>query len=140
MSALMKRVIALSLGACFLVYSAYVYTAGTRVAHGGGGFTAQVAAGQQIFQEKNCTACHQFYGLGGYMGPDLTNVISAVGKGPLYAKVFIQNGTGRMPNFHLTGAEVDQVVAFLEYVDASGRYPAQDYKVTWFGTVEDSHE
>ena len=31
MSALMKRVIALSLGACFLAYSAYVYTAGTRV-------------------------------------------------------------------------------------------------------------
>lgn len=139
MSAALKRLIALSLGVCFLGYSAYVYTAGTRVSQGPG-FTAQVSAGQRIFQEKNCTACHQFYGLGGYMGPDLTNVISAAGKGPLYARVFIQNGTGRMPNFHLTGVEVDAMIAFLEYVDASGKYPAQDSRITWFGTVENTHE
>ena len=104
-------------------------------------FTEQVSAGQRLFQEKNCTACHQLYGLGGYMGPDLTNVISTTGKGPLYAKVFIQFGTGKMPNFHLTGAEVDDVIAFLGYVDASGKYPAQDNKFSWLGTVEsNNHE
>jgi nitric oxide reductase subunit C len=94
----------------------------------------------RLFQERNCTACHQFYGLGGYMGPDLTNVISTTGKGPLYARVFIQFGTAKMPNFHLTGAEVDAMIAFLEYVDASGKYPAQDHKITWLGTVELQNE
>ena len=139
MSALMKRVVVLSLSAAFLAYSLYVYTAGTRVSTSVG-LTDQVSAGQRIFQDKNCIACHQIYGLGGYMGPDLTNVISTAGKGPLYARVFVQNGTERMPNFQLSNEEVDAVIAFLEYMDAPGKYPAQKYRISWYGTTEASHE
>ncbi len=38
---------------------------------------APAAAGKLLYQKYNCQACHQIYGLGGYMGPDLTNVYSA---------------------------------------------------------------
>jgi nitric oxide reductase subunit C len=126
---------ALSLFVTFVGYSTYVYTAGTHV-HDAVAFDDDVSAGQRLFQESNCIACHQLYGLGGYMGPDLTNVVSAPGKGPVYARVFIKNGTYRMPNFHLTDEEVEDVVAFLRYVDSSGRYPAENPRTRWYGTVE----
>lgn len=135
MSSLIKRAIAVSLFATFMAYSTYVYTAGTRVPQPVP-LDDQVTAGLMLFQEKNCIACHQFYGLGGYMGPDLTNVISTAGKGPLYAAAFIKNGTGRMPNFHFTDQEADAVIAFLTYVDAGGKYPPENYRVSWYGTME----
>lgn len=72
-----------------------------------------------LYQKHNCTACHQLYGLGGYLGPELTTVISQKGKGELYAKAFLQSGTQRMPNFHLTGEEVQDLLEFLTYVDST---------------------
>ena len=89
--------------------------------------------GQQAFQEYNCIACHQFYGLGGYMGPDLTNVVS--NRGEQYARVFIANGTTSMPNLGLTPQETDDVVAYLGFVDKTGTYPPENYEITWYGTV-----
>ena len=134
-----KRLVVLSLVVTFMGYSMYVYTAGTSVSQVIP-LDARVSAGQRLYQEYNCTACHQVYGLGGYLGPDLTNVIFAAGKGPLYAQVFIRNGTARMPNFHLTGEQVDDVIAFLTYVDASGRYPTDKNDVHWYGIVEAANE
>jgi len=94
----------------------------------------QAGHGQRLFQEHNCIACHQFYGLGGYMGPDLTNVISR--NSAAYARAFIMTGTPRMPNFNLAPDELDALVAYLEFVDQTGTYPPQDYEVTWYGTVK----
>ena len=71
----------------------------------------EARSGQQLFQESNCIACHQFYGLGGYMGPDLTNVIS--NRGEAYSRAFISAGTASMPNFGLNQEEVTALVAFL---------------------------
>jgi nitric oxide reductase subunit C len=65
------------------------------------------------------------------MGPDLTNVISA--KGDAYARAFISSGTVRMPDFDLSDAEVDSLVDFLEFVDGSGRYPAEHPEIYWSG-------
>ncbi len=36
--------------------------------------------GEDIWLKNNCNSCHQLYGLGGYLGPDLTNVYSVNGK------------------------------------------------------------
>ena len=90
--------------------------------------------GADVFQQYNCVACHQFYGLGGYMGPDLTNVTSKFS--PMYARAFIMNGTTSMPNFDLSDAELDALVAYLEFVDSTGTYPPENYEVKWYGTVE----
>ena len=89
--------------------------------------------GQHVYQKYNCVACHQFYGLGGYMGPDLTNVMST--RGEAYARAFISAGTASMPNLGLTDEELDGVLAFLAFVDTTGTYPAQNYDVAWYGTV-----
>jgi nitric oxide reductase subunit C len=95
--------------------------------------TEQVKRGHVLYQENNCVACHQIYGLGGYMGPDLTNVISS--KGEVYASAFLMSGTVRMPNFGFTEQEIEDLVRFLEFVDTMGTYQAPSYEISWFGTV-----
>ncbi len=123
--------------AAFIPYSVYVYTQGTTASRINA-MTEEARYGQQLFQEFNCIACHQFYGLGGYMGPDLTNVISS--RGPAYARAFLVSGTQRMPNFDLNETELDAIVAYLEFVDTTGRYPAGAYEILWYGTVVQSDE
>ncbi|MBS1588172.1 MAG: cytochrome c [Bacteroidetes bacterium] len=94
--------------------------------------------GWKVWQDKNCQSCHQFYGLGGYMGPDLTNVASQ--KGPNYMRGIIEHGTGKMPDFHLTKEEVNDVIAFLSWVDKSGQTQVPDSSVHWTGTYIISHK
>ena len=121
----------------FIPYSAYVYTRGTETSHITP-MSEEARVGQVLFQEHNCVACHQFYGLGGYMGPDLTNVVS--NKGSAYARAFLMSGTQRMPNFNLNETELDAMVTFLEFVDTTGRYPANEYQINWYGTVAENDE
>lgn len=130
-----KRIVFIALFASFIFYSGYIYSSGTETL-GVAPPTLQAQAGQRLFQEKNCIACHQFYGLGGYMGPDLTNVISEAGKGPSYARTFLEFGTSKMPDFNFEEAEIDSLIAYLQFVDATGKYPYPNPKVSWLGTVE----
>lgn len=71
------------------------------------------------------------------MGPDLTNTFSA--KGADYMKVFIRFGSGRMPNYHLTESAANDIVAFLAWVDKSGRSAIPARYVHWSGSyiIED---
>ena len=104
----------------YLVYSIVVYTKGTEK-----NFTysstewQQIIHGKNLFQQYNCTACHQLYGLGGYLGPELTTAYSDKLRGELYMKVFLKNGGPRMPNFHFKDEEIDDVIGFLRYVDST---------------------
>lgn len=86
------------------------------------------------WQEKNCQSCHQLYGLGGYMGPDLTNIASEKGKGPGYMQSFIKYGTGKMPNLNLSDTEVANIIAYLSWVDKSGRSKVPPEAVHWTGS------
>ena len=135
--AINNRAIFMTLCLAFIPYSAYVYTNGTEASHLSP-ISDEARYGQVLFQEHNCIACHQFYGLGGYMGPDLTNVISH--RGSAYARAFLMSGTQRMPNFNLNESELDALVAFLEFVDTTGRYPADEYRINWIGTVVENDE
>ena len=132
-----KPAIFMTLCVAFVLYSLYVYTHGTDASHIAP-MSDEARYGKQLFQEHNCIACHQFYGLGGYMGPDLTNVVS--NRGSAYARAFLMSGTQRMPNFNLNDSELDAMVAFLEFVDTTGRYPAAEYQVNWFGMVVQVNE
>ncbi len=132
-----NRAIIATLFVLFVVYSVNVYTAGTAAPHIEP-MSDDSRKGQQLFQAHNCIACHQFYGLGGYMGPDLTNTISK--HGSAYARAFITSGTRSMPNFDLAKEEIDALVAYLEFVDKTGRYPAENYDVKWYGAVSQADD
>lgn len=125
-----KRLIYFSLVVSYLLYNVYVYTSGTeeKVV-----ITEEARRGRQVFQDYNCISCHQIYGLGGHMGPDLTNTVNE--KGPMYPRAFIMAGTQKMPKFDLTPQELDDIIAYLTYVSETSQYQTTGYSLTWYGTV-----
>ncbi|MFI5220811.1 MAG: c-type cytochrome [Bacteroidia bacterium] len=114
----------------YLVYSFIVYFSG----HGKYERIKNESAmkGQVIWQKKNCQACHQIYGLGGFMGPDLTNYASSP-KGFDYAKMILQTGTLRMPRFYFTNEELENLTAYLIQVDESGKSVVMPENIDIFG-------
>lgn len=130
-----KRLLFGTLVISFFIYTFIIYTKGVSTDKGKKYLTEQSKLGKILFQKYNCVSCHQIYGLGGYMGPDLTNVISTKGKGPDYAKAILENGTLKMPNFHLSPYEIEELVAFLTYVDKTGVSPVKKFKINYDGTV-----
>lgn len=95
-----------------------------------------LAEGRLIWQKYNCQSCHQLYGLGGYLGPDLTNVYSAKGKGELFIRAFLRAGTKQMPAFHLSKEEETNLIAFLKSTDASGIADPRNFVITPSGMIE----
>lgn len=96
----------------------------------------QALAGEQLWQQNNCTSCHQLYGLGGYLGPDLTNVASVAYKNEVYLKSFLNGGIGAMPEFKFSEQEKDALIAFLRHVDSTGYYPLRNAELTPTGWLE----
>ena len=135
MPAGISRLFFFTLVSLFVLQTYFVYTSGTKENAGNAFITEDSKAGKLLFQEFNCVACHQLYGLGGYMGPDLTNVFSAPGKGPAYAEVFLRNGTNRMPNFKMNEDQIRQLLAYLEYVDHTGISPLREYELNRDGSI-----
>lgn len=120
----------ISLVLAFTAYSLMVYTRAD-TGHSSPVPDAHIKNGWQLWQSKNCQSCHQLYGLGGYMGPDLTNVFSE--KGGRYAATFIKYGTGKMPNFHFSDSETQDLICFLAWIDKSGKTNIPANLVHWWG-------
>jgi nitric oxide reductase subunit C len=92
-------------------------------------------SGRLVWQNYNCQSCHQLYGLGGYLGPDLTNVVSAAGKGDAYVLGMVKAGTKQMPAFSLTENEQRKLLAFLHMADASGKADPRRFQPTAWGMI-----
>ena len=114
----MKKIwIFLTLFFAFAIYSSWIYTGATDY---GTVMTTRQQLGKKIYQEYNCQSCHQIFGLGGYLCPELTTAISDKTRGEAYVKAFIENGGGtRMPNFHFSKEQTEALVDYLKYVDAN---------------------
>jgi nitric oxide reductase subunit C len=74
--------------------------------------------GKLLYQKHNCTSCHQLYGLGGYLGPELTTILAEPGRED-YDRAILKTGTQRMPDFRLNEEEIDNVIEFLKYVNTT---------------------
>ena len=99
--------------------------------------TTDIAAGRIVWQKNNCQTCHQLYGLGGYLGPDLTDVYSAPGKGKDFIKAMLTTGIKQMPAFHLSDQEFTQLTAFLKSVDESGNSDPRKFTKLKTGMIEE---
>lgn len=117
----------------FALYSISIYL---RPAHVADPEAASLAEGRLVWQKYNCQSCHQLYGLGGYLGPDLTNVYSAKGKGELFIRAFLRAGTKQMPAFHLSTEEEKNLITFLKATDASGIADPRNFVITSTGMIE----
>src|SRR6476661_7579212 len=103
----------------FIAYSFSVYTS---TASSKNNYEKKIAAdGKLVWQKYNCQSCHQLYGLGGYLGPDLTNIWSVPHRGPAYMKALLMAGGNRMPDFHLKPAETQALLDYFRYIDSSSR-------------------
>ncbi|MDP2087937.1 MAG: cytochrome c [Flavobacteriaceae bacterium] len=129
-----NRVIISVLVFTFIIYNYFVYSSGTE--NHAPKLTEEAIKGQDLWQENNCWTCHQLYGLGGYLGPDLTNIISHPNKGENYIKGFINSGVKSMPKYNFTETEKDQIIAFLRAVDQTGYFPNYKANLQPNGWVE----
>ena len=76
------------------------------------------ARGQQVWHDKNCQSCHQIYGFGGFLGPDLTNAIGTLTEARL--DLILTEGAGAMPAFHLDAGERDALRQWFTELDQTG--------------------
>lgn len=85
--------------------------------------TPAVLAGKDVWHDNNCINCHTLFGEGAYYAPDLTKITQQ--RGEAYLKAFLQNPSQFyseakhrrvMPNPNLSDEEIDQVIAFLDWV------------------------
>ena len=90
--------------------------------------------GKLVWQKYNCNACHQLYGLGGYLGPDLTNVYSK--RSDAFIKAFLKNGTTAMPNFNINDYEMDCLLKYFNTIDNSGKSDPRNFRINNDGTIE----
>ena len=80
--------------------------------------TVAAQKGKILWQDKNCISCHQLYGLGGHLGPDLTNVFAK--RSEAYITAFLESGTQVMPNYNLSKEEIESFIEFFKYTNSTG--------------------
>jgi nitric oxide reductase subunit C len=114
----------------FLGYSFYLYA---DLPQENSPASPQVAQGKLLWQQHNCGACHQVYGLGGYLGPDLTNVYSR--RGPDFISGFLQAGVNTMPAFHLSEQDKGALLAYLKNLDQSGNADPRQFIPQTYGHI-----
>jgi nitric oxide reductase subunit C len=107
--------------AFFLLYNFTIYKSKTD--YGSIQLSEKALNGESIWLQNNCNSCHQLYGLGGYLGPDLTNVYSIRNKNEYYIKAMLNSGVKSMPKFHFNKFEKEVLIQFLKEVDQTGYYP-----------------
>lgn len=127
----LKIIAALFLVFAFLFYSCFLYSSLPTRNYPD---ENEAVKGKAIWQQHNCNACHQIYGLGGYLGPDLTNEYSRRDSG--FIKAFLKNGTDVMPNFNLTDQETNALLAFLNSIDRTGKSDPRTFRINTNGTIE----
>ena len=85
--------------------------------------TPEVIAGKHIWHRKDCINCHTLLGEGAYFAPDLTKL--AQQRGPAYLAAFLKDPSKfysedrdrrLMTNPNLSDQEIQQVIAFLDWV------------------------
>jgi len=122
------------LSAAFALYSTSIYLQPS-FSENKCDINEQAANGRLVWQKYNCQSCHQLYGLGGYLGPDLTNIYSAPGKGETYIKAMLRAGVSQMPSFELLPEEEEQLICFLRETDKSGKADPRSFSSDKLGMI-----
>jgi len=114
---------ALFLGQTWLVYSDPAGRAGAPLSE-------LARDGRRIWHRHNCQSCHQLYGFGGFLGPDLTNVAERYAgqddpggtSRPLAERLatVLSTGSARMPAFHFAPQQRAALAAFFEELGRTG--------------------
>jgi nitric oxide reductase subunit C len=83
--------------------------------------TPAAIRGKHLWDRNNCMGCHTLMGEGAYYAPELTRVYRR--RGPDFIRAMLRDpeamypGQRRMVNYHFTPAQIDDLVAFLQWID-----------------------
>ncbi|MDP2016544.1 c-type cytochrome [Hydrogenophaga sp.] len=106
--------------------------------------TPAVTLGKNVWHKNNCINCHTLFGEGAYYAPDLTKI--AQQRGAPYLRAFLkdpskfydeQRHRRLMPQQDLSDADIDGLIAFLDWVskvDNQG-WPPRPIMVTGLGAT-----
>ncbi|MDH5642351.1 MAG: c-type cytochrome [Nitrospira sp.] len=102
--------------ACFAIQTILVYSddTGERTPP----LSEYALKGRAVWLKHNCQTCHQLYGFGGFLGPDLTNAAPRLDRGRVFD--LLKNGYGQMPAFQLEDDEIENVLIFLHEINETG--------------------
>ena len=118
-----------TLAGTWVLFSSWVYTAPPE--HGGDDWLSPSGVrGKVAWERSGCVSCHQIYGLGGFMGPDLTDVMERAG--PNYLSTMVRLGSQWMPPQDLSDAEIVDLAQYLTEVGRSGSWPPRGWPPPWF--------
>jgi len=95
------------------------------------------ANGKVLWQKNNCVSCHSLVGLGGHIGPDLTNVYSEKGEG--YITYIVLQGKDKMPGFQFSQIELKEIISYLKRIDEQLVYPSRNYLAPVFGSTKQTN-
>ena len=124
-----RRLMLFFLTAVFFVQTWLVYS--DPAGRAGPPLSELAQEGSALWHEHNCQACHQLFGFGGFLGPDLTNVADRLGKAVddtadlntllgSRMETVLTSGSDRMPAFHLAEGERAALIAFFMEVNLTG--------------------
>ncbi len=117
-----RKTLLIALVAIFFTQTWFVYSdpigAQTRLSD-------DATQGRGLWLKYNCQSCHQLFGFGGFLGPDLTNVASrfADSTGARFdarLATVLTEGSNRMPAFHLEQEQRDQLASYFRALDEAG--------------------
>lgn len=120
--------------ALFSSYNYIIYT--DTSAYGAVRLSRKAVQGEKLWLENNCHSCHQIYGLGGYLGPDLTNVYSFRKRDDKFLKSMFNSGIKAMPQFDFNETEKEELLQFLIEIDQTGQYPNTKAQIEADGWVK----
>lgn len=120
----------------YLAYSCILYTSSSNHSEIQNYKSDLAIKGRLVFQKYNCQDCHQLYGLGGYLGPDLTNVFKKYNENELSLKALFKGGIQQMPSFNLSQQEEKELIEFFKMTNASGSADPRDYTFFPSGMIE----
>ena len=110
--ATIKKTMLTVLVAAFVVQTALVYSDERQEP-----LSADALSGRELWHANACQVCHQVYGQGGFLGPDLTNASSYLDNARL--DLLLKEGSGQMPAFGFTDEQVSHMAAYLKALDRS---------------------
>lgn len=120
----------------FLIFSMSVYLKPLHVEKFDKKEVAKASEGRIVWQKYNCHVCHQLYGLGGYLGPDLTNVYQKYKSNTEVLRHIFKGGMKQMPIFNLSKEEEDLLITFLKSTNESGIADPRNFKKLSNGMIE----
>ncbi|WP_419933763.1 c-type cytochrome [Candidatus Palauibacter sp.] len=105
-----KKLLLAVLVLCFGVQTGLVYSDVRSVP-----LSEEALAGRELWQGYACQTCHQLYGQGGFLGPDLTHAASRVDSTRLVS--LLRVGSGQMPPLGFSDEAAAAMAAFLREID-----------------------